>query len=145
MQALGLVGLLVVVAILIMLWANSTSQVAKTSKQVRPQVEQLAGVDPSGGRVTDTYSLDRVEENGRFRGLRVTQLAPNSPMRSFYGLQDGDLIIEVGASGAMMAARDNDAETLKSLVASAYQTKQPLVVERDGKPVTLEGNKSPGR
>src|SRR4051794_20922737 len=111
MRGIGLLALLVVVAIIFILFTQDAQHAGKVQKEVRPQVEQLAGVDASGQRVSDTYSLEAVEEHGRFHGERVKSIQPNSMMKSFYGLQEGDVIIEVGAQGGVMmrADQENDA------------------------------------
>jgi hypothetical protein len=146
MKGLGLVALLVVIGILVTVWSTHTSQVAKTQKEVRPEVERMAGVDTNTGeKITETYKLETVEENGRFIGLKVVTLAPDSAMRSSYGLKENDVITEAGGGGGvMMSVRDTDAETLKTMVAQAYQLKQALVVNREGKQLTLTpGAKQP--
>src|SRR5256885_841039 len=103
MRALfGLVSLLVVVAIVMYLFAQHTSQVSNVNKNVRPQVEQLAGVDENGARVTESYTLDPETDNGKLKGMKVTKLAPDSAMRKFYGLQEGDLITEASPQGSVM-------------------------------------------
>jgi hypothetical protein len=138
MQGIGLLALLVVLAIILVLFAQHTSQVASVNKEVRPQVEQIAGVDESGKPVTHTYTLQAVNENGHLKGLKVVQLAPSSPMRKFYGLQEGDIITEASPQGGvMMSVKDNDASTMRDYVAAGYQAKQPLLVLRDGKQLTL--------
>ena len=76
MRGLGLVALLVVIAIIFILFTQDAQHAAKVQKEVRPQVEQLAGVDASGQRVSDSYSLEPVEEHGRFSGERVNRSSP---------------------------------------------------------------------
>ena len=63
-------------------------------------------------------------------------------MKSFYGLQEGDVIVEVYAEGGVMmrADQENDAELFKAQVAEAYQLKQPIIVKRGGKEIKLEGS-----
>ena len=138
MQGIGLLALLVVLAIILILFSQHTSQVASVNKEVRPQVEQIAGVDESGRPVKDTYTLQAVNENGHLKGLKVVQLAPSSPMRKFYGLEQNDLILEASpGGGVLMSVKDTDATTLRDYVAAGYQAKQPLVVLRGDKQLTL--------
>lgn len=145
MRAFGLVGLLVVVAIMLIVWTQNTSQVAKVHKDVRPQVEQLAGRDSSGAAVSGTYELEEVTEGGTFRGLRVKSIDANSAMKSFYGLEQGDVIIEFAQRGGVTTkARDSDPESMKAFIAEAYQFQQPLIVTRGGHTLTLKpGNAHP--
>lgn len=139
MRGLGLVGLLVVVAIIFILWTQNASQVAKTNKAVRPQAEQMAGVDASGQRVSGTYTLEEVSENGRFKGMKVLTITDDSMMKSFYGLQVGDVITDVYARGTSMKSTiGSDPEMMKSLIAEAYASKQPLVVVRNNSSITLQ-------
>src|SRR3954454_1056711 len=102
MQGIGLLALLVVLAIILILFSQHTAQVASVNKEVRPQVEQIAGVDESGKPVKDTYTLQTVNENGHLKGLKVVQLAPSSPMRKFYGLEQNDLILEASPGGGVL-------------------------------------------
>src|SRR4051812_47223609 len=119
MRGLGLVGLLVTIAILIVLWANSTSEIAKVNKNVRPQVEQMAGVDESGRHVADSYTLkSTMTDSGKLRGMTVSTMTPDSPMRSFYGLKENDLIVEVSQRGGVMTkANEMDPELMRAFIA----------------------------
>ena len=141
MRGLGLVALLVVVAILLLLYVRIAIPIAKTGQTIKPQVQQLAGTDENGTRVSSTYELKAVFG----RGLKVIDMAPNSAMRRYYGLEKGDLIVVVNARGGVpMTIKETDADTLKEFVAAAYQEKQPLVIERNGKQITLPVTNKPG-
>ena len=142
----GLLALLVVVAIILLLYSQFTLPAVKQGKHAQDQAAQIAGVDESGNRVSDSYDLKAEMDGGKVRGLRVTRLSTNSPMKTYYGLQKDDVIIEYGAAGSMMKVREtDDSELAKAMVAEAYQRHQPLVVLRNGAPVTLDGeNKTPG-
>jgi hypothetical protein len=138
MQGIGILALLVVIAIILILFSQHTAQVASVNKEVRPQVEQIAGVDEAGKPVKDTYTLQAVNENGHLKGLKVVQLAPSSPMRKFYGLEENDIITEASpGGGVMMNVKDTDPATLRDYVAAGYQAKQPLTVLRGEKQITL--------
>lgn len=137
---LGVLALLVVVAIILLLYSQHTIPVIQKGEDARTQAEQIAGVDPSGGKVSDSYDLATVMDGGKIRGLKVTRLSSTSPMKSYYGLQKDDLIVEYSASGSLMKVREtDDAELAKAMVADAYQRHQPLVVLRNGAPVKLDG------
>lgn len=134
MRGLGLVAILVVICILLIIYAQYVLPVAKIGKQVKPQVQQLAGTDERGNRVSDSYTL----KNEFGRGLRVIELSRNSAMRAFYGLDKGDLILEVTARGGLpMTLKETDADTMKAYVAEAYQFQLPIVIERKGQRMTL--------
>ena len=137
---LGILALLVVVAIILLLYSQHTIPAVQKGQEARHEAEQIAGVDPSGGRVSDSYDLKEVLEGGKVRGLKVTRISSTSPMKSYYGLQKDDVIVEYGAGGSLMKVREtDDAELAKAMVADAYQRHQKLVVLRNGAPVTLDG------
>jgi hypothetical protein len=116
----------------------------KTGKQAQEQAAQIAGIDESGKRVSDTYDLKEETSGGSLSGLRVTRISSTSPMRTYYGLAKDDVIVEFGAAGSMMKVREtNDEGMARALIAQAYQTKQPLLVMRAGQPITLDGSKNP--
>ncbi|CAN5353519.1 hypothetical protein BH09PLA1_BH09PLA1_35640 [soil metagenome] len=137
---LGVLALLVVVAIIMLLYAQNTIPAVQKGQEAREQAEQIAGVDPSGGRVSDSYDLATIMDGGKVRGLKVTRISSTSPMKTYYGLQKDDLIVEYGAAGSMMKVREtDDAELAKAMVADAYQRHQALLVLRNGAPVRLDG------
>src|SRR3954471_19337066 len=118
---LGLLALLVVVAIILVLQAYVTVPTVHKGMEAREQAQQIAGVDESGGRVSDSYDLKTEMDGGKIRGLRVTRVSSTSPMKTYYGLQKDDVIIEYGAAGSMMKVREtDDAELAKAMVAEAY-------------------------
>jgi len=141
MRGLGLVALLVVIALLLVFYARIAVPIAKTGQTIKPQVQQLAGTDENGTRVASTYELKTVPG----RGLKVIDMAPTSAMRRYYGLEKGDIIVVVNARGGVpMTIKETDPETLKAFVEEAYQVKQPLVIERNGKQLTLPVEIKPG-
>src|SRR5687768_12338656 len=95
----GLLALLVVVAIMLVMYSQFTLPAVKQGKTAQDQAAQIAGVDESGKRVSDTYDLKSESSGGKLSGLRVTRIAATSPMRSYYGLQQDDVIVEFGAAG----------------------------------------------
>ena len=144
----GLLALLVVVAIILVLQAYVTGPTLHKGVEARGQAQQIAGVDENGGRVSDSYDLKAEMDAGKLRGLRVTRISSTSPMKTYYGLQKDDVIVEYGAAGNLMKVREeSDADLAKSMVAEAYQRHQPLVVLRNGQPVKLDGEakKLPGQ
>src|SRR5204863_5988881 len=93
---LGILALLVVVAIILLLYSHNTIPALQKGQEARGQAEQIAGVDPSGGRVSDSYDLQTLMEGGKVRGLKVTRISSTSPMKTYYGLQKDDVIVEYG-------------------------------------------------
>lgn len=137
----GLLALLVVVAIILIVQANVTVPAVQKGMEAREQASQIAGVDESGGRVSDTYDLKTEMEAGKLRGMRVTRIKTGSAMQQFYGLKKDDLIIEYGAAGNMMRVRDeSDPDMVKAMIAEAYQKHQPITVIRAGQEMKLDGN-----
>lgn len=134
--AFGLVGLLVTVAVLAYVWSFYTAQVATSGSQARQVAEQIAGVESSGlgGRASDWLKLTDYSPNGTLQGITVTQVAAGSSMQTYYGVQAGDRIVNVGPQSVKDIA---DAELAKSLIAEAYQRQWVLVVMRGGERLQL--------
>ena len=135
----GLVGILVTIGIIAWFWgfvAHPADTVRK-GQEVRAQAAQIAGVDAATGMpATASIKLSARERNGRLDGLVVESIIPGGPMATYFGLRPDDVIVEIGDAGRV---RDiaGGAEMAEALACEAYQRKWPLVIERDGKPLTL--------
>lgn len=130
-MAFGLASLLVTVAIMVYVWSFYTQGVSNSAAQVRPVAEQIAGVESGdlSGHVSDHMKLTEYAPGGKLQAITVTRLDSGSSMQSYYGLRQGDQIIEVGP----MKVREIDAGLAIAMVQEAYQRQQPLVVVRDGR------------
>jgi hypothetical protein len=135
-MAFGFVGLLISVAILLVIWTASTSQVATSSKPAREVAQRVAGVESSGlgGRASDWVTLTDYTRDGRLVGMTVSQVTPGSSMQMHFGLQSGDRIVKVGPQ----TVRDiGDADMARALIAESYQRGWSLEVARGSQTLEL--------
>src|SRR3954447_22221854 len=95
-MAFGLVSLLVVLAIILLLFSVYEAPMLKQTKSTRQQAQQIAGRDEDNAPVTDAITLDAKDRNGRMEGAVVTDVVAGSAIQVKYGLQKGDVILELG-------------------------------------------------
>ena len=140
-MAFGLAGLLVSVALLAYVWSSYNEQAVRSGVAGRGAAEQIAGVESGDlvGHVSDHFKLaETAGPDGKVRSIAVTQIDAGSSMQSYYGLRQGDQIIEV----AEMKVHEMDGGLAIALVKEAYQRKQTLVIMRDGRRFDLPQPKS---
>src|SRR5688572_5561960 len=95
--AFGLVGLLVCVAILMKLFADSAGPVTKAGAKAQTEARQMAGRDEAtGGSAADALTLEPAQRGGKTIGMTVKTVAAGSAMQKFYGLQANDVITQAG-------------------------------------------------
>jgi hypothetical protein len=133
--AFGLVSLLVVVAIILILFSMYSIPAARQGKVAQNQARQIAGVDEDNVPVTDAVTLDAKDRNGKMEGAVVTSITPGSALQKRYGLQNGDVILEMGP----LSVRENmsSASEAKDFLLDAYQKDQSVVVRRGSERFTL--------
>jgi hypothetical protein len=133
--AFGLVSLLVVMAIILLLFSMYSIPAAKQGKVAQNQARQIAGLDEDNVPVTDAVTLDAQDRNGRMEGAVVTSITPGSALQKRYGLQNGDVILEMGP----LSVKNNmsSAPEAKDFLLDAYQKNQPVVVMRGWERLTL--------
>ncbi len=142
-MAFGLLGLLVCIGVIVWIMSAvelpSAQNAVNVQKKVKPQVQQIAGVDTDGTDARDSIKLDADTTGGKMKSVVVTQVTSGGAMERYFGLQKGDSIIEIAmAGGAMMPVQDmaSPAEAKDSLL-SSFQNSQQIVVMREGKKMTL--------
>jgi hypothetical protein len=136
----GLLSVLITVAIMLYMSANEASVTIPAGIQARAEVSQFAGVDQNGNRVEDSYTLDPQTRaaDGRLKCLVVSRLDPQSPLKSFFGLQKGDQIITSIYQAVNFNVSDEaDAEDAELKVREAYVHSGQLIVMRGGQQITL--------
>ncbi len=154
MRGALLISTLLTFAIIAYLFAMHTSAVSQANKEVRPEVEQIAGQDDMGQRIEDTYSLQiDTRSDGKVKQVKVTRVDPASPIATKYGLQADDIIVAAVQNGMMwdMAGSD-DSEWCKLHIRDAYASMGQIIVQRgdqriqlpDGIPVDRNGSPIPG-
>src|SRR4051794_13420970 len=139
-MAFGLVSLLVVLAIILLLFSVYEAPMLKQTKSTRQQAQQIAGRDEDNAPVTDSITLDGQDRNGRMEGAVVTSIVPGSTIETHYGLQPGDVILEMG----QLTVRDymSSADEAKDFLLKAYQENRPVVVMRGPARMTLPMEKA---
>lgn len=132
--AFGLVGLLVTMGVIIMLMKiyHPADPVIKGAP-VKQQAQQWAGVTEDGVKVRDTIRYSPQESGGRFRGLLIDEMTPDSPMRTFYHLKRDDIIVEA----MEMSFKDYSFDEAKAFMETAYQRNGRLVILRNGQRLRL--------
>ena len=129
----GLVSLLVVVAIIAYMMSMQSSSL-KTAAHTRDETKKMAGYDEDGTRAMDTITLDTADAGGKTVAILVADIKKDGAFERHFGLKKGDKITEIGGQ----RVRDiNDGELAKAMVQESYQRNQQLVVERNGKKLTL--------
>ena len=133
-MAFGLVGLLVTLAIILMLF-KTQAPALKAGKKAQDQARQMVGRDEDGNRVTDAVTLDARDRAGKMESVVVSDITPNSAIQQRYGLQKGDVIIQMGD----LNVRDNmsSPEEAKDFLLKAYQDNREVVVIRGWDKLTL--------
>jgi hypothetical protein len=133
--AFGLVSLLVVVAIILILFSMYSIPAAKQGRVAQNQARQIAGLDEDNAPVTDAVTLDAKDRNGKMEGAVVTSITPGSALQKRFGLQNGDVILEMGP----LSVKENmsSASEAKDFLLDAYQKDQSLVVMRGSERFTL--------
>jgi hypothetical protein len=126
--AFGLVSLLVVLAIILLVFNFYEAPMLKQSKTTRQQAQQIAGRDEDNAPVTDAITLDAQDRNGRMEGAVVTDIVANSALQQKYGLQKGDVILELG--DLPVKEYMSSPGEAKDFLLKAYQENRPVVVMR---------------
>ena len=124
----GLIVLLMGVALLLYLQAESATTVITASKPARETAERVAGVG-----MKESFKVSEVEANGKVTALEITELDPEGPLAKMYALKVGDKVIEVGP----FSIRDTDVEMLKAQLLETGARQHKLVVLRGGEEVEL--------
>ena len=134
-MAFGLVSLLVVLGIIMLLFSTYQAPMLKQGKTMRDDAQQLAGRDENNAPVTHAVTLDAQDRAGKMEAAVVTGIVGGSTLETHYGLQKGDLIVQLG----QVAVKGNihSADEAKDFLLYAYQRNEPVVVLRGGEQLTL--------
>ena len=134
-MAFGLVSLLVTLAIILFIFKYIEAPTIKQGKKTQDTARQMAGRDEEGQRVTDAVTLDSQDRNGKMESVIVTDITPNSALQQRYGLQKGDVILQMGE----LAVRDSmsSPDEAKDFILKAYQENRDLIVIRGWDKLTL--------
>jgi hypothetical protein len=111
---------------------------AKTKKEKEPLVQQWGGKDPKGRPFWESLDLQRWPERGDMKGLEVTRVDPTGPAASYFGLQTGDIITEIGmheVGGPIIESVAAGADFLTDAFAKNF----PIKIRRAGQELVLPG------
>ena len=143
-MAFGLVSLLVTLGVIV--WIMHSVELPYTQSSVKAMQDtqqftnQLSGVDDKGIIITDTVSLFADTRNdGKLQDLQVTQVLPNSPLLTKYGLQPNDVIVAVIDGHTVRTDMNglNDEQAGRDAIRDAYSTGGQIVVQRGDQRLTL--------
>jgi C-terminal processing protease CtpA/Prc len=136
-MAFGLVGLLVTIGVIAMIMSQYSLPAAKQAVTVQKQVQQQFGSNTPEGMRAAEESIELDVENssgGKLEGLKVAKIAAGGPMATDFGLQAGDVIVDIGGQ----RVRDlGDFDLAKAMLQEAKMRKQTLTVTRGGQSVEL--------
>lgn len=108
----------------------------KAGKIAQDQVNQMGGKDENGMKAEDSIVMNEIMSGSELRRLSVVSLVPGGPMESAYGLMAGDEIVQAN----QLELRGMDPGLAKSWVITGYASNQPLMILRNGQPMTLNPN-----
>jgi hypothetical protein len=104
-------------------------------------VNQLAGNSRDGEiKFADSVELETETAGGKISAIDVTKVTAGGPAETYFGLKEGDAIVEILPLGPVKGQINSD-EDAKAFVQEAYQRQQQLVVMREGNRLTLPQNR----
>lgn len=143
----GLAALLVAVAIMFYLFTKNTAETLKVAKPMQQEAQQMAGRGRDGQSAENSFQIEPEQRGHRLDALLVTDVTPGGAADTFYGLKKGDKIVAITTNGGLQKVNDasnGDAEMAKAMLAQySFAASQPIVVERDGKQLTLPASAAP--
>jgi C-terminal processing protease CtpA/Prc len=138
----GLVGLLVVVAIILILFVKKEEPTLRAGQKAKEEAQQLSGRGPDQLPASQSVKLEAQMKNNQIESLLVTDVTPGGALDQYFGLQKGDAIVKVGD----LDVRGHPlGEGVDTQVYEAAQRNWPLVVVRGGQRVTLTPKAAGGR
>jgi hypothetical protein len=143
----GLVSLLVVMGILVLMFRMFEVPTLEKGKETHDQVQQMSGRGQDGQSAMDSFKAEPQQQGSQLSALLVTAITPGGAADTYYGLKKGDRIIQISTGAGLQKineASNGDAEMAKAmLVQESFQASRPIVVLRNGKPLTLPASAAP--
>jgi hypothetical protein len=147
----GLGGLLVTIGVIVYIMGGNggeldqTKQMLDTQGQLQSGLNQIAGHNTDGtGSANQSVTLDVQTANGNINGAQVTDIQPGGAYAKYYGLQKDDFITKIG-DDALKDGQLTSQKDVEDALLDAYQHGRPIVVMRDGQPLTLPIAPPPGQ
>jgi hypothetical protein len=141
--AFGLVGILVVVGVIVWLMGSKGGMLDKTradlqaGERAKQQINVIAGNSADGQiKFRDSITIDLATSGGKTQGLLVTSINTAGPAYTYFGLQKGDVVIDLGQMGKV-AGQTWSADEALDWLDDAYRKQQHIVVVRSGQNITL--------
>ena len=139
-MAFGLIGLLVAIGVVVMIMntvLKKEQTVISVGNEAREEVKQIGGYSEDMTPAANSATIEQKQsESGKLESLVVKDVVTGGALEKYFGLKAGDVIIEVNGM-KVSETPGSDAELSKAWLIEAYQKKQPIVVVRDQKRVTL--------
>src|SRR5688572_14473969 len=92
----GLVGLLVVVAIILILFVKKEEPTLRAGQKAKQEAQQLSGRGPDQLPASQSVKLEPQMRNNQIESLLVTDVTPGGALDQYFGLKKGDAIVKVG-------------------------------------------------
>ena len=148
-SGLGLLSLLITMAIILFLFAGKggclpgyLSAVMRVKKEKEPQVQQWGGKDVRGRPFWESLDLSRWPDVGALKGLTVTRVDPFGPAATHFGLQAGDVIVEIGMQEVGGPIIDSPSAG-SDFLTEAFAKNFPIKVRRADQLITLPSGAPP--
>lgn len=140
-MAFGLVSVLVTLGIIILVMSmmlDKETGSIPVALEAREEAKQIAGVGKDGEAATQSAFFEEDTAGGKLRRLTTLRVVPGGAYDTYFGLQQGDEIVEIEQFGSMTKIRDmGDAGLAEAAVSDAYARNQHIIVNRDGQRLTL--------
>src|SRR4051812_28084952 len=131
-MAVGLIGILITIGVVVIImktvYLPSLQQAAHVQKEVKPQVQQMAGQDTDGTDARKTVKLDAETTGGKMTSVLVTDVTAGGAMERYFGLKTNDSITAISMQGGVMQPVKEMASSAeaKDALLSAMQNGQQI-------------------
>jgi len=133
--AFGLVSLLIVILIVMYVFDKIEYPELKTAQTTAiPEAQQLSGHDMNGVPAMDSFRSEEYDRGNQFAGIKITSVMPGGAMDTYYGLKQGDIVLDIGGLDVTALG---DFGSANGELQQAYQEQRPLTVDRNGQQITL--------
>jgi hypothetical protein len=142
----GLVGILITIGVIVIIMhyveLPSMQQAGQVQKNVKPQVQQVAGQGVDGRDARETIKLAPETAGGQMTSALVTDITPGGAMERYFGLKKDDSIVSISMGGGVMqpVTQMGSAAEAKDALLTAYENGQQIEVVRGDQHLTLPAN-----
>lgn len=142
-MAFGLVSVLVTIGIIVLVMSmmlDKQTGSIPVAIAAREQAKQIAGVGEDGEAATHSAYFQEGQNGGKFNRLIVQHVVRGGAYDTYFGLMQGDEVVEIEQGGSMMKVNDisnGDPDLARALISDAYARQQHIIVIRNGQRLTL--------